>query len=40
MTIFCTYEAIVDALDELKNDSTTDRLSSIQAEGLLHYLFQ
>jgi len=40
MTIFCTYEAIVDALDELKNDSTTDRVSSVQAEGLLHYLFQ
>jgi len=40
MTVFCTYEAIIDALDELKNDSTTDRVSSVQAEGLLHYLFQ
>jgi len=39
-TLLCTYEAIVDALDELKNDSTTDRVSSVQAEGLLHYLFQ
>ncbi|KAL4104848.1 hypothetical protein QTP88_020124 [Uroleucon formosanum] len=40
ITFFCTYEAIVDALNELKNDSTTDRVSSVQAEGLLHYLFQ
>jgi hypothetical protein len=40
MTVFYTYEAIVDALDELINDSTTDRVSSVQAEGLLHYLFQ
>lgn len=39
MAIICTYEVIIDALDKLTKNFTTDRVSSVQVECALYYLF-
>lgn len=38
LTVLETFDAIIDTLDDLQNDPTTDRVCCVKANGIMDYL--